>query len=67
MDGVYSADPRKDPTATKFETISYDAMLALARGGAQVLHDRCVELAKERGVVIEVRSSFSSADGTLVC
>ena len=67
VDGVYSADPRKDPTATKFETISYDAMLALARGGAQVLHDRCVELAKERGVVIEVRSSFSSADGTLVC
>jgi uridylate kinase len=27
VDGVYNADPRKDPSATKFDTISYDEVL----------------------------------------
>jgi uridylate kinase len=27
VDGVYNADPRKDPNATKFDTISYDEVL----------------------------------------
>ena len=27
VDGVYSADPRKDPDAVKFDTISYDEVL----------------------------------------
>lgn len=30
VDGVYSADPRVDPTATKFDTLSYDE--AISRG-----------------------------------
>lgn len=66
VDGVYDKDPRKHPDAVKFETISYNKMLTLARGGAKVLHDRCVELAKQYGVVIEVRSSFRELSGTLV-
>ena len=66
VDGVYDKDPRKFPDAVKFDTISYDEMLALARSGAKVLHDRCVELAKEHGVVIEVLSAFSNRTGTLV-
>jgi uridylate kinase len=28
VDGVYSADPKKDPKATKFESISYDEVLS---------------------------------------
>jgi uridylate kinase len=28
VDGVYTADPKKDPTATKYETISFDEVLA---------------------------------------
>jgi uridylate kinase len=28
VDGVYSADPKKDPKATKFDTISYDEVLS---------------------------------------
>ena len=28
IDGVYSADPRKDPTAVKYDSISYDDVLA---------------------------------------
>ena len=66
VDGVYNRDPRKFPDAVKYETLSYNAMLTLARGGAKVLHDRCVELAKQHGVVIEVRSSFQDVPGTLV-
>lgn len=67
VDGVYDKDPRRYPDAVKFETLSYNKMLTLARGGAKVLHDRCVELAKQHNVVIEVRSSFHDTAGTLVC
>ena len=66
VDGVYTADPRKFPEAQKLREIAYDEMLAMARSGAQVLHDRCVELAKEHGIVLEVRSAFTDAEGTLV-
>lgn len=66
VDGVYDKDPRKDPAAVKFSEISYAEMLTLARQGAQVLHDRCVELAQEHGVKIQVLSSFRPGEGTLV-
>ena len=42
VDGVYTADPRKVPTAKKLDEISYDDMLHMALNGAQVLHSRCV-------------------------
>ena len=67
VDGVYDKDPRKHPDAVKFRRIGYDDMLALAQQGAQVLHDRCVELAKQYGVRVEVLSSFRGGPGTLVC
>ena len=66
VDGVYDKDPRKDPAAVKFSKIGYAEMLTLARQGAQVLHDRCVELAQEYGVKIQVLSSFRPGEGTLV-
>lgn len=66
VDGVYDRDPRKDPAAVKYQKIGYEEMLALAKGGAQVLHDRCVELAKEHSVKIRVLSSFRPGAGTLV-
>ena len=66
VDGIYDRDPRKDPQAVRFDTIGYDAMLKLARGGAQVLHDRCVELARDHGVIIHVLSSFRPGEGTVV-
>lgn len=66
VDGVYDKDPRKHPDAVKFETISYAAMLKLAREGAQVLHDRCVELAEAYQVPVEVLSSFRPGPGTMV-
>ena len=66
VDGVYDRDPRRYPDAVRFTTIGYDAMLKLAREGAQVLHDRSVELAKEHRVSIQVLSSFRPGAGTMV-
>ena len=66
VDGVYDRDPRKFADAVRFDRICYDAMLALAQNGAQVLHDRCIELAKEHQVTIRVLSSFSPGAGTVV-
>lgn len=66
VDGVYDRDPRIFPDATKFGRISYDRMLTLIGSGAQVLHDRSVELAKEKGIRLEVLSAFKNEPGTLV-
>ena len=66
VDGVYTADPRLVPSAHKLEEITYDEMLELATLGAQVLHNRSVEMAKRYGVNLEVLSSFSGKPGTKV-
>ena len=56
--GVYSADPRVVDQALVHREISYDEMLEMAALGAQVLHCRAVELAREHSVKVEVRSTF---------
>ena len=66
VDGVYTADPRLVPNAHKLDEITYDEMLELATLGAQVLHNRSVEMAKRYGVNLEVLSSFSGRPGTKV-
>ena len=66
VDGVYTADPRCVKGARKLDEITYDEMLELATLGAQVLHNRSVEMAKRYGVNLEVLSSFSGKSGTKV-
>lgn len=66
VDGVYSADPRIVKNAKKETEITYDEMLELASIGAQVLHNRSVELAKKYGVMLVVRSSMEDVEGTEV-
>ena len=66
VDGVYTADPRIVKNAQKLEDISYDEMLELASLGANVLHNRSVELAKKYNVDLEVKSSFQKIEGTKV-
>ena len=66
VDGVYTTDPRIVPTAKKLNAITYDEMLELASLGAQVLHNRSVELAKHYNMELEVLSSFSGKPGTIV-
>lgn len=66
VDGVYTADPRIVKCAKKLDEISFDEMLELASLGAQVLHNRSVEMAKKYGVKLEVLSSLKSQPGTKV-
>ena len=66
VDGVYTTDPRVAGGAVKLEEITYDEMLELASQGAQVLHNRSVELAKKYRVNMEVVSSLERKPGTKV-
>lgn len=66
VDGVFSADPRVVPLASKLKSVTYEEMLELAASGAKVLHLRCVEYARRSDLPIHVRSSFSNLEGTWV-
>ena len=66
VDGVYDRDPRKYPDAVKLNWVGYEQMLQMARQGAQVLHDRCVELAQLYNVPVQVLSSFRPGEGTFI-
>ncbi len=66
VDGIYTADPRLVKSAKKLEEISFDEMLELASCGAQVLHNRSVEMAKKYNVNLEVLSSLEDKPGTKV-
>jgi len=66
VEGIYTSDPNKIPGARKLKEITYDEMIELATLGAQVLHNRSVEMAKRYGVKIEVLSSLVREPGTLV-
>ncbi len=67
VEGVYTTDPRIVPNALKLDTVSYEEMLELARVGANVLHPRSVETAKQFKVPLRVRSSFKLDNlGTLI-
>lgn len=67
VEGVYTTDPRVVPTASRLDEISYEEMLELAHAGANVLHPRSVETAKQFNVPLRVRSSFKIENlGTLI-
>ena len=62
--GVLTTDPRKVPEARLMAEVSCDEMLELASLGASVLHPRAVEIARNYGVPLIVRSSWSDKPGT---
>ena len=62
--GVLTTDPRKVADAQLMAAVSCDEMLELASLGAAVLHPRAVEIARNYGVPLVVRSSWSEAPGT---
>jgi aspartate kinase len=73
VDGVYSADPRVVPAATRIGSLSYEETQEMAEAGAKVLNAQAVEFAKEKGIAIYARSTQGplpgpdpSADGTVV-
>jgi len=67
VEGVYTADPRIVPEATKLEKVGYEEMLELASYGARVIHPRAVELGGLHNVPILVASSFVDRPGTIIC
>ena len=66
MRGVFTADPRIVPDARKLSEVSYEAMLEMSASGAKVLMLRSVELARNHGVPIHARSTFSDEPGTWI-
>ena len=66
VDGIYTADPRLVPSASRISEISSEEMLELAASGSKILHLRAVEYARRFGVKLHVRSSFTDEEGTWV-
>jgi len=64
--GIFTTDPRIEPRAKKIDAITYDEMLEMASLGAQVMQARSIEVAKKFNVPIHVRSSFNTANGTMI-
>lgn len=64
--GILTTDPRLVPEAQLMEEITSDEMLELASLGAKVLHPRAVEIARNYGVTLVVRSSWTDQPGTRV-
>lgn len=64
--GILTTDPRLVPEAQLMKEITCDEMLELASLGAKVLHPRAVEIAKNYGVPLVVRSSWTDQPGTWV-
>lgn len=80
VDGVYTADPRLVPRASRLHKVSYEEMLEMASQGSRVLQTRSVELAMVHGMRLRVLSSFAAPDalrpvrsgtwdqaGTIIC
>ncbi len=66
VDGVFTADPRLVKSAKLLKEVSSDIMLNLCHNGSKVLHSRAVEFACKYGVQVEIKSSFTFADGTMM-
>ena len=64
--GVLTTDPRIVPNAKLLDNISCEEMLELASVGASVLHPRAVEIARNYGIRLYVKSSLSYSNGTLL-
>ncbi len=64
--GILTSDPRLVPDAQLMDEITCDEMLELASLGASVLHPRAVEIARNYGVMLVVRSSWTDQPGTRV-
>jgi len=64
--GVFTADPRLVANARKLPVISYEEMLEMSASGAKVLMLRSVELARNHGVRVHARSTFSDEPGTWI-
>jgi aspartate kinase len=66
VDGVMSADPDLVPNARTLDVCTYEEVAEIAHQGAKVVHPRAAEIAKEHGIPLWVKSTFSEAPGTRI-
>ncbi len=66
VDGVYTTDPRVEPSARRLDKITFEEMLEFASLGAKVLQIRAVEFAGKYNVPLRVMSTFKAGPGTII-
>ncbi len=66
IDGIYSADPRQVPNATRLDSVTHDETLAMARAGAKVLAADAVALARMHGIALYARKTGQGSGETVV-
>ena len=66
VEGIFTTDPRVVKDAKKIDLISYEEMLEMAGSGAQVMQTRSIEVAKNYGIEVHARSTFSDKEGTYI-
>lgn len=64
--GIYSANPKQDPTASFYSTLSYAKALEIVDKGAKILHQRCLRLASRNAIPLYLRSFQSNGEGSLI-
>ncbi len=65
--GLFTADPRRVPDATRLERLGYEEASELTTRGARVLHPRSLAPAREARIPIHVRNTGDPADrGTVI-
>lgn len=66
VDGVFTADPRLVPEATRLEALGYEEMQELAQAGARVLNAQAVQFAKARGIALYAKKTGEPGGGTVI-
>ncbi len=67
VSGIYTADPRKSPTAMHLPLLTYREAAMLALSGATVFHPDAIAPVARKGIPVHVRNTFVPDDrGTLI-
>lgn len=63
VEGIYTTDPSLASDARLIDKISYDELLEMASAGAEVMQPRSLEVAKKKGIKINIKSYFNDKEG----
>lgn len=66
VDGVYSADPREIPEATRIAELNHEEMLELSLAGAKVINSDAVDYARRHNIIIHAPATFKNTGHTRV-
>ena len=67
VNGVMTADPRKDPSAATIPFLCYDELLKITQDGAQVYHRDAINPAKKKNIPIQIKNTNQPEErGTLI-